>query len=315
MLTFSQIISARAAIGATLAQTPVFESRALSDAVGARVLLKAECLQQTGSFKSRGALNRILSLTDDEKARGIIAASAGNHAVATAWAAQRSGVACTVVLPSTAAPSRIHAVESFDATVILQPTMAEVFEHVSELRSSLKLTLVHPFDDPIVVAGQGTVGVEIASQVPDATKVIVGVGGGGLIGGIGIAIHHLLPAAKVYGVEPEGAAAMIESRAAGMALCIPNVNTIADGLGSPYVSNFTFDLAQQYVTDVVAVNDGQIANAVRFLLAETRLVAEPAGAAATAALLSGKIRVSQNDVIVSVLSGGNIDLQRLKALL
>jgi len=315
MITLNDIHSARQVIEGVLHRTPVFGSEALGHLIGARLLLKAECLQKTGSFKPRGVLNRLRALGDEEKARGLITISAGNHAQALAWGARQVGAACTVVMPANASRSKADAAEAYGATVILHGSMPEAFAKMDELRVERNLTLVHPFDDPLIIAGQGTVGAEIVEQVPDVTKVVVPIGGGGLIGGIALAVKHPLSKAKVYGVEPEGASAMAQSRAAGRPVRLDKVDTIADGLTAPYASELTLALNQRHVDDVVVLTDEQIVEAARLILARCKLLVEPAGAAGVAALLCGKIPIAPDDVVVAVLSGGNIDLDRLKAIL
>jgi threonine dehydratase len=277
--------------------------------------LKAENMQFTGSFKARGALNKVLSLTTAEMAHGLITASAGNHALALAWAARRAGCACTVVMPSYVASGRIRAVEEQGATVLRAPTMQEVFPLMEQVRRERGLTLVHPFDDPLVMAGQGTVGLELLEQVADLDLVVVGIGGGGLIGGIATAVKALRPATRVVGVEPVGAPTMFSSRQAGRASSLSSIDTIADGLSAPYVSETTFELAGRLVDDIVLVTDDEIRAALQVLLTETKVVVEPAGAAAVAAILSGKVPIRPLETVAAVLSGGNIDLARLKSLL
>jgi threonine dehydratase len=193
--------------------------------------------------------------------------------------------------------------------------MPEAFAKVEALRIEHNLTLVHPFDDPLIMAGQGTVGLEIVEQVPDVTKVVVGIGGGGLIGGIALAVKHLRPDAKIYGVEPDGASAMALSRAEGTPVRLAQVNTVADGLSAPYASELTLAMNQRYVEDVLVLSDEQIVDAMRLIWTRCKLVVEPAGAASVAALLQGKVPVAPNDAVVAVLSGGNLDLDRLKTVL
>jgi threonine dehydratase len=315
LVTLKSVEAARNAIAGKVHLTPMLSSERLGRRIGAQLLLKAECLQKTGSFKPRGVLNRLRHLSADEQARGLIAFSAGNHAQALAWGARQVGVACTVVMPEEAPKSKITAAREYGAKVILCGTTIEASAKMEELRHDGNLTVVHPFDDPLIVAGQGTVGLEIIEQVPGLTKVVVGVGGGGLISGIALAIKSLRPQVKVYGVEPEGADSMFRSLAAGKAVRLAKVSTIADGLGAPYASDLTYTLTQKYVDDVVLVNDEQIAEALRLTLAYAKLLTEPAGAASVAALLYGKIPVEANDVVVALLSGGNIDPLRLKTLL
>lgn len=315
MVTFDDVLAAQAAIAGRVHRTPIFGSDTLGRRIGGRVILKAECLQKTGSFKPRGVLNKLRTLSAEEKARGLITISAGNHAQALAWGAQQIGAACTVVMPAHASRSKADAAAAYGANVVLHGSMPEAFAKVDELRVEKNLTLVHPFDDPLIIAGQGTVGAEIVEQAPDVTKVVVPIGGGGLIGGVAFAVKHLKPNVKVYGVEPEGASAMSQSRAAGRPVRIDRVETIADGLSAPYASELTLALNQRYVEDVIVLTDDQIVEATRLLLERSKLLAEPAGAAGVAALLWGKIPIEPDDVIVAVVSGGNIDLDRLRTIL
>jgi threonine dehydratase len=310
-VTLDLIQAARRTLTGQVRLTPTLNAESLLP----NLWLKAENMQITGSFKARGALNRVLSLTDEEKSRGLIAATAGNHGVALSWAAKRVHAHCTIVMPATVAPARIRMVEEQGATVIQAPNMGEVFNLMNAIRVERNLTLVHPFDDPLVMAGQGTVGLEILDQVPTVTKLVIGIGGGGLIGGIATAIKSLKPDVKIYGVEPVGAATMYQSRQRGAASSLDKIETIADGLSAPYVSERTFETAQRLVDEIVLVTDDEIRFGLQSLLLKSKLVVEPAGAAATAALLANKIPTESNDTIVALLSGGNIDLERLKTLI
>lgn len=315
MINYDNIAAAREVISNKLDLTPVFSSEIIGRRIGARLMLKAELFQKTGSFKPRGVLNRLNALSVEEKERGLITISAGNHAQALAWGASQFGIASTVVMPQNAPRSKVNATESYGATVVLHGNMSQAFAKMEELRVERNLTLVHPFDDPFIMAGQGTVGAEIAAQVPDVTKVIVPVGGGGLISGIATAIKHLKPDAKVYGVEPHGASAMFQSRAAGHTIRLDNVDTVADGLSAPFVGKLPFEIAQRLVDDVIVMSDEQIVAAMRLIWSRCKLMAEPAAAAGVAALLNGKIPLASDDVVVAVISGGNIDLDRLKEIL
>ena len=318
-VTLELIQAARRTLAGQVRLTPTLNAEALLP----NLWLKAENMQITGSFKARGALNRVLSLTEEEKSRGLIAATAGNHGLALSWAANRVGAECTIIMPATVAPARIRMVEEQGATVILAPNMNEVFTLMNTVRVERNLTLVHPFDDPLVMAGQGTVGLEIVEQVPAVTAVVIGIGGGGLIGGIATAIKSLKPNVKIYGVEPVGAATMYQSRQRGAASHLDKIETIADGLSAPYVSETTFAIAQRLVDDIFLVTDAEIRFGLQTLLVKSKLVVEPAGAAAVAALLSGKIPIDstptggrgQADTVVALLSGGNLDLERLKSLI
>jgi threonine dehydratase len=282
--------------------------------VGRPVFLKCENLQKTGSFKVRGALNRILELDDVARGRGVATVSAGNHAQAVAWAAARAGISATVVMPADASPTKARASEEYGAEVILQGTIIEAFDLALEVAQDRGLTFLHAFDDPLIIAGQGTVALEVLEDVPDVATVVAPVGGGGLISGVALAVASLAPAARVFGVEPHGACAMRKSLDKGEAVHIESVDTIADGLGAPMAGELTFEVVRRHVADVVLVSDDEIREAMAFLLARTKLLVEPAGAAGVAALLAGRIPLADGPV-VAILSGGNVDLDRLPDLL
>ena len=306
--------AARERISDSVHRTPTVSSRSLSERVGRPVLLKCENLQKTGSFKVRGALNRILTLDDPARERGVVTISAGNHAQAVAWAAARIGVSATVVMPAHASPAKARASEGYGAEVILHGTVFEAFDLSLELAESRGLTFLHAFDDPLIVAGQGTLGLEVMEDVPDAATVVVPIGGGGLISGVALAVANHSPTVRVFGVEPHGACAMRQSLDKGEAVHLDSVDTVADGLGAPMAGELNFEIVRRYVEDVVLVSDAEIQEAMAFILERTKLLAEPAGAAAVAALLAGRIPLAEGPV-VAVLSGGNVDLERLPDLL
>ncbi len=305
---------AQARISSALHRTPTFSSHTLSERVGRPVLLKCENLQKTGSFKVRGALNLVLELDDEARSRGVVTISAGNHAQAVAWAAARAGISATVVMPANASPTKAQATAEYGAEVILQGTILDVFDLALEIAEDRGLTFLHAFDDPFLIAGQGTVGLELLDDVPDVATVVVPVGGGGLISGVALAVANLAPAARVFGVEPHGACAMRKSLDKGEAVHLESVDTIADGLGAPMAGELTFEVVRRHVEDVVLVSDDEIREAMSFILARTKLLVEPAGAAGVAALLAGKIPLANGPVVV-ILSGGNVDLDRLPDLL
>lgn len=310
-VTLDAIREARARIADRVHRTPMLSSQTLASMLGARVFLKAENLQKTGSFKPRGATNAVRLLGPEARARGIVTISAGNHAQAVAYAAAPEGLRCVVVMPTGAVASKVAACRAFGAEVVLHgATAGEAFAHFEELQQREGLIPVHPFDDPNVIAGAGTVGLEIYEDVPDASLVVVPIGGGGLIGGIASALRGLGSHARIVGVEPVGSNAMRAALDAGRPVAVERINSIADGLGAPAVSARTLDLAQRLVDDVITIPDSDIAAAVRLLLERAKLLVEPAGAAGLAALLGGHIRAAGSVVIV--LSGGNADLQRLK---
>lgn len=315
MLTLEDIQAARQSIRDKVHLTPVFTSTAIGREIDASVYLKAELFQKTGSFKPRGALNKIQKLTQEQKAKGLITISAGNHAQGLAYAAAQYGVACTVVMPANASPTKARAAQGYGATVVLHGDTNEAFDYMYQLRKERDLTFVHPFDDPDVMAGQGTVGLEIAEQVPEFDTVVVGVGGGGLISGIATAIKALKPRVKIYGVEPAGAAKMQRSLAEGHAVRLDRVDTIADGLAPPMAGEHTYPIVKALVDEVLTVSDDEIVIAMKMLMSRAKLMVEPAGAAAVGALLAGKIKVPGGSRVVAVISGGNVDLDELKHLL
>jgi len=311
-----EIEATRGRIAGKVHRTPMFTSTTLGERLGVEISLKAENFQKTGSFKARGAYNNIVQLTDDEKARGVITVSAGNHAAAVAWAAKAAGVAATVVMAESASPVKVAATRGYGAEVILHgATSAEAFAEMYRLRAERNLTFIHPFDSPRTLAGTGTIGLELLEDVPDVDMVVVGIGGGGLIGGIAAAIGQAKPSARIIGVEPTGADAMMRSLAAGEVVHLDRVNTIADGLAPPFVGALPLASVQRYVADVIALTDDEITEGMRFLIERCKLVVEPAGAAATAAVLLGKVPLRPGEKVAIIVSGGNIDVPTLKRYL
>ena len=315
MLTIDDVVAAQQIIAGRLHRTPLIGSAALSARIGAPLFLKLESWQKTGSFKPRGVLNKIAALSQAERDRGLITASAGNHAQALAWAAGIAGIACTVVMPETAPAAKLAATKGYGGTVVLEPSTLTVFARAQALAAEHGYTFIPPFDDPAIVAGQGTVGLEILEDLPDVGTVVVPIGGGGLIAGIALAIKSRRPNARIVGVEPEGAAAMWRSRETGQAARLNQIATIADGLSAPFAGELPFALVQQYVDDLVLVNDADILAAMALMLERCKLLAEPAGAAALAGLLSGAVKVQPHAPVAIILSGGNIDAARLAQLL
>jgi threonine dehydratase len=280
-----------------------------------RLYVKAEHLQTTGSFKVRGALNGISHLTDEERSRGIITLSAGNNAQSVAWAAATEGIPATVVMPAGASLAKAAAARGYGAEVILHGAhVGETFERMNELRDERGLTFLHPFDDPNVVAGQGTVGLEILDDLPEVDVIVVGVGGGGLIGGIAAAVKQRDPSVRIYGVEPTHSNALTLALQSGEVVPI-QPRSIADGLGAPFVGALTLDLARRYVDAVILLDDPEIARGMRFALERMKQLLEPAGAAALAAVLAGRIAIAPHETVCVVASGGNVDIGRLPELL
>ncbi len=280
-----------------------------------RIFLKCEHLQVTGSFKARGAINRILTLTPEERARGIVTMSAGNHAAAVAYAAAAATIPVTVVMPVSAPRLKVEATLAYGARVeMFGAHTGETWERLQQLRDAQGAVYVSPFDDPRVIEGQGTIGIEIAADLPDVDVVVLGVGGGGLLAGVAAALHRLRPGARVVGVEPEGSDALSQALAVGEPVRI-EPRTIADGLGAPFAGVWNIDLARRYAIEVVRVPEPTIAHGLRFALERMKQVIEPAGAAAIGALVTGRVPLRGGEVVCVVASGGNMDLARLPQLL
>lgn len=302
---------ARERLGALVVETPVHEWRSpgAEHLFGSRteLFVKLELLQRTGSFKTRGALTVMLQLSSEEIARGVTAVSSGNHAIATAYAASVLGASARVVMPRTASSFRMERVRSFGGEVVLADDVHEAFEVARRIESKEGRVLVHPFEGPFTALGTATLGLELCRQVPDLDAVIVQVGGGGLCAGVATAVKLAQPRCEVLAVEPEGADTMHRSLQSGKPESIDRVRTIADSLGSPHTEPYSLGLCRAHVDDLVLVDDDQLRGAMVTLLHELKLAVEPAGAAATAALL-GPLRERLRDRRVGVLvSGSNID--------
>ena len=304
---------AQSAIAPHVLVTPVMGSTYLGARAGSRVVLKLELFQKTGSFKARGVINTLRQLSREERGRGVISLSSGNHAQALAWGAARFGIAATILMPETAVPSKVTATREYGGEVI--QTSGDLLATALQLQHERGLTLVHPFDDARVIAGQGTVGLEILAQVPEASVVIVACGGGGLISGVAAAIKQLRPEERVIGVEPAGADAMTRSLAAGSPQRLASVHSIADGLAAPFAGALNLAHCQAYVDDWFVVSDEEIVTAMRVLMERCKLLPEAAGAAAIVPLLTGRLSLPSHATVVPIICGGNVDLERLKALL
>jgi threonine dehydratase len=303
--------AAAAALRSRLPRTPLLTSERLGRAVGGRALLKAELLQKTGSFKPRGVLTKLASLAPDEKARGVIAASAGNHAAALAWACAAEGVDCLVVMWQGASPAKRAAALGYGATVDEQAAgPQEVFARLAELEEASGRVLVHPFDDPLVLSGQGTVGLEILEDAPEVEVVVVPTGGGGLVAGIASA----LPETRVVAVEPEGSAALHAALEAGRPVAV-EARSMADGLNAPFAGEHAVAACRARGVESVLVTEEEIAAGFRFLYESAKLAAEPAGAAGVAALLAGKIQAVEAATVAVVVSGGNVSAQTASDIL
>lgn len=324
LVGLAEIVAARARIASRVHRTPILSSataaRFIAEAGGpaladGRLYLKAEHLQKTGSFKARGMTNRIASLDDAARRRGAITMSAGNAGQAYAWAAREVGVPMTVVMAVGANPAKVAACRGYGAEVVLEGThVGEAFAALERIRVERDLTFTHPFEDAPVIAGHGSVGLEILEDLPEVDVVVVGVGGGGLISGVAAALKENRPAVRVYGVEPVDAAAMSLAFEAGAPVTI-QPKTVADGLAAPFAGERTLAMCRHYLDGLVLLDDATILAGVRFALERMKQALEPAGAAALAAVLFGRIPIEPGERVAVVASGGNIDIARLAELL
>jgi len=315
LIELSDIRKAQEIIADYVHKTPITSSKALGRKTGVNLYFKAEVFQKTGSFKPRGALNKLHSLTDEEKKRGVITVSSGNHAQGLAYASSLLGISATVVMPEATPENKVNATRGYGAEVILHGRVEDLMAKCLEVQKERNLTMVHPFDDPLIIAGQGTIGLEILEDFPEVEWVFVPVGGGGLISGISTAIKLKKADVKIIGVEPTGAAAMLQSVQQNAIIRLDKIDTIAEGLGAPFVGEYTLAHVKRYVDALVLVSDKEIVQALRLILERCKILTEPAGAAGFAALLFNKVKVPSGAQVVCVLSGGNIDLKHLKNLL
>ena len=315
MISLDDVLRAREAIGDRLHRTPTFTSASLSRLANADVRLKAELFQRTGSFKPRGVLNKLASLARDEKERGVIGISAGNHAQALAYCAALEGLDALVVMWRGASEQKLAATREYGARVDLEASNpTEAFARLDELLEQTGRTLVHPFDDPLVQAGQGTVALELFEDVPEPDVVVVPIGGGGLISGIATAVKERRPETRVVGVEPETSRAMHAALEAGERIEVTPVS-VADGLNAPHAGRNALEIAKERVDGVVLVSEAEIEAAFRLLYARAKLACEPAGAAATAALVAAKVPHDAGETVALIVSGGNVSAETASAIL
>jgi threonine dehydratase len=312
-VTLDDVKTAQSRIRPHVHRTPLLHSATLSALTGTNLWLKAENLQKTGSFKPRGGINAALQLTPQECTRGVIGVSAGNYAAALAFGARMAGTRATLVMPETAPRSKVAATRGYGAEVVLVDGH-RLMESMEEIQRGEGQIFIHPFDHPQVIAGHGTIGLEIAEDLPDVEVVVVPVGGGGLISGIATALKALIPSVVLVGVEPEGSDVVSQSLAAGRPIRLERFQTVADGLNAPWSAPTSFAIIQRLVDEVVAVSDEEIVRALALILERTKLLVEPAGAAAVAALLAGRVPQAPGKRTVAILSGGNVDLIRLGEL-
>ncbi len=316
MPTIQDILAARDRVMGEILLTPCKRTHAFGDLAKCRLHFKLENMQRTGSFKERGVVNRLAQLTPDEKRRGVVTASAGNHAQALAYHAGRLGIEATVVMPETTPLIKVSNSRGYGATVVLHGnTFADALEEAHRREDGDDLVLIHAFDDPMIVAGQGTTGLEILEQVPKVDVVVVPIGGGGLISGIALAIHATRPDVRIIGVEAEAAATAGASRAAGRIVDHFAGDTIADGIAVKRVGEVTYPIIEEHVADLVTVTEDEIAGAILMLLERENTVAEGAGAAGLGALLAGKVDIDSDETVVVVVCGGNIDLNMVARII
>ena len=312
MLDLAAVRRARQRIAGRVHTTPTMSAARLGDRAGVRLVLKCENLQKTGSFKVRGALNKLSQLSDAERENGVVTVSAGNHAQALAWAARAAGVHATVVMYAAASPAKVEASRGYGAEVVLFGTTGnDAFAKARELAVERNLTFVHPFDDEYICAGAGTTGLELLEQADNLDVVVVPIGGGGLITGMLVALKESKPSIRVYGVEPVGAPSSRLSLDRGHAVRLEGTNTIADGLAAPMMGELNYEVVRRYVDDVVLIDDATIASGLRDLLFSAKLLAEPAGAASVAAIVAGVLPLKNGEKVAAVVSGGNVDAAKL----
>ena len=313
IVTRAELEVARGRVAAHAYHTPLLTSRLLSEESGFDVRFKAEVFQRGGSFKIRGALNKFATLSREEKERGAVCSSSGNHAQGFALAARLYGIRGVVVMAENATPSKVAATRAYGAEVVLHGQIwDEANEKALELGESEGLTYIHPFDDLALIAGQGTLGMEILEDWPDTDVIVVPIGGGGLIAGVACAVNALKPTARVIGVESSDGPAMKASMDAGHVVTLDQIDTVVDGLRAKRVGELTFAIARELVSEVVTVSDRTIFDAVLWTMAHTKLVVEGAAAASVAVVRSGLVDAPKGSRVVCVLSGGNLDLKQIE---
>lgn len=314
-VTLKDIQIARENLGEIVYRTILAHNTTLSEMCDSQIYLKTENLQKTGSFKIRGAFNKISRLTDEEKARGVIAASAGDHAQGVALAATTHNIKSTIVMPRHAPLSKVTATKNYGADIVLcGEIFDEAYRRARELQEETGATFVHPFDDPHIIAGQGTIGLEILEDLPEAEVIVVPVGGGGLIAGIATAVKNLKPQVKIIGVQTESVPSVAKSLETGKIQAVSELPTIADGIAVKTPGDITFEIIKRYVDDVVTVGEDEIANAILILLERAKLTSEGAGAAAVAAVLH-RLSHLRGKKIAALISGGNIDVNILARII
>ena len=312
-LTAEDFAAAKERVARHARRTPLLTSRLLSERTGYDVRLKAELFQRTGSYKLRGPLNKLAHLSAEQKRRGVICSSAGNHAQGVALAAQLEGIRAVVVMAENATPSKVDATRAYGAEVVLHGRIWDEANALAQrLAAEQGLTFIHPFDDLQLIAGQGTVGLEIAEDLPDVDAVIVPIGGGGLISGVALALKAVKPTVRVIGVESSDGPAMQRSVEAGRVVTLDRVDCVIDGLRVQRVGELTFAIVRRHVDALVTLSDADIFEAVLWVMGRCKLVVEGAAAAPVGALLNGLVELPAGSRVVCVLSGGNLNLEQLR---
>ena len=307
-----EILKARELLAGTIRKTPLQSSRTFSGLAGTNLFMKLECLQVTGSFKVRGAFVKVSKLSDKQAGHGVIAASAGNHAQGVAYAAAIKKIPCTIIMPQNASPAKVAATRSYGAKVVRRgANYDEAWEATQEIAKAEGKTIIHAFDDPDVITGQGTIGLEILEDLPDVDRIYLPLGGGGLAAGVAIAVKSKKPNVKIIGVESKAFPAMKESIAKGSLQSTKQGYSIADGISVKQPGKLTYEIVSKYVDDVVLVEDVSIVKTMFLLMERAKLVVEPAGAASLAYLLSNGGPAGRNDKVTTILSGGNVDMYLL----
>ena len=312
-VTFQMIVEAARNFRNIIKETDFCYSESLSDLTGGEVYLKLENLQQSGSFKIRGAYNKMIHLSDEEKACGVVASSAGNHAQGVAISATKLGIKSTIVMPKSAPFAKIYATRKYGGEVVLEGEVYdEAYQKALEIKEATGATFVHPFNDPYVIAGQGTIGLELLKEQPDLDVILVPIGGGGLISGIACAAKQIKPTIKIIGVEPEGAASALAAINEDQVVALKEANTIADGTAVKEIGDMTFDYIKEYVDGTITVSDYELMDAFLLLVEKHKLVAENSGILSLAAL---KKLNEKNKKVVSLISGGNIDVLTISSMI
>jgi threonine dehydratase len=315
MLTLNDVLEAKEKMKGVVHQTPLEHSQTFSNLSGNNVYMKLENLQKTGSFKVRGSFNKIMSLTEEERKRGVIAASAGNHAQGVAYSSSMIGIPCTIVMPKGAPLSKVEATKGYGAEVILYgDVFDESLEYALELQRQRGMTFVHPFDDLAVMAGQGTISLEILEQIPDVDVVLCPVGGGGLLAGLAFTLKQLKPSIQVYGVESSACPGMTAALRHKKPVTITSSDTIADGIAVKKPGNITYEYIEKYVDGVVCVEEAEISRTMLYLLERNKLLVEGSAACPLAALLYQKLPFTGKKV-VAILSGGNVDVTLISRII